>query len=86
MLHSLFPVLGLFLGLTLSISTTTVAHAQWQKEKPAPAAKQKRLNGTIHSVSKETSSFSMRRGTDERNVVYTHDTTITYQNEPSSAD
>ena len=80
---SLFRFLS-FLGVGLSLFVTTEALAQEAKTKSV--LKQSRLNGTIHSVSKDTSSFSMRRGTDERQVVYDQYTTITYQNKPSSAD
>ncbi len=76
--------LPLFLGMLLTPISSPL-HAQ-EKEKKIPGPKQERLNATVHSVSKDTSSFTVRRGTEDRQVVYSPQTTITHMNKPSSAD
>ena len=74
--------LTLFLGMLL----TPISSPLQAQEKKIPGPKQERLNATVHSVSKDTSSFTVRRGTEDRQVVYSPQTTITMMNKPSSAD
>jgi len=76
-----FTLLTLVLAVFLSASL----QAQ-EKEKKVPAPKQDRVNAVVHSVNKSGSSFIVRRGTQDMEVLYDSHTTITYQNKPSSAD
>ncbi len=75
----------LLLTLVLAVFLSTSVQAQ-EKEKKVPAPKQDRVNAVVHSVNKAGSSFIVRRGTQDMEVVYDSHTTITYQNKPSSAD
>ena len=75
----------LLLTLVLAVSLSTSLLGQ-DKEKKVPGPKQDRVNAVVHSVSKATSSFMVRRGTQDMDVVYDSHTTITYQNKPSNAD
>jgi hypothetical protein len=76
--------LPLFLGMLLMpISSPLQA---WKHDGKIHGPKQGRLNATVHSLSKETSSFTVRRGTEDRQVVYSPQTTITSMNRPSSVD
>jgi hypothetical protein len=72
-----------FTLLVLAVSLSTSLQAQ---EKKVPAPKQDRVNAVVHSVNKAGSSFIVRRGTQDMEVLYDSHTTITYQNKPSSAD
>lgn len=72
------------IGLVLAVSLTTSIQGQ-DKEKKVPGPKQDRVNAVVHSVNKAGSSFIVRRGTQDMEVVYDSHTTITYQNKPSSA-
>ncbi|MBI3666131.1 MAG: hypothetical protein HY236_07880 [Acidobacteria bacterium] len=72
--------LALFLGTLLTLSLGVQASAKGKK------AKESRFNGTVHSVDKNASLIVLRRGTDERQVVYNANTKFTYQNKDSSID
>ncbi len=75
------------IGFTLLFTVVLAISLQGQdKEKKIPGPKQDRVNAVVHSVSKATSSFTVRRGTQDIDVVYDSHTTITYQNKPSTAD
>ncbi len=73
------------LGMILAVSLATSVQGQ-DKEKKVPGPKQDRVNAVVHSVDKGTSSFIVRRGTQDMSVVYDSHTTITYKNKPSTAD
>jgi hypothetical protein len=73
-----------FLIVVLGVSLTSIQGQD--KEKKVPGPKQDRVNAVVHSVSKSTSSFIVRRGTQDMEVVYDARTTITYKNKPSTAD
>ena len=76
---------SLFLGLVLVVSLARSVQGQ-EKAKKVPGPKQDRVNAVVHSVDKATSSFIVRRGTQDMDVVYDSRTTITYKNQPSTAD
>jgi hypothetical protein len=73
------------LGMILAVSLTTSVQGQ-DKEKKVPGPKQDRVNAVVRSVDKATSSFIVRRGTQDMTVVYDSRSTITYKNKPSTAD
>ena len=78
----LFLVLGL--GTVLSISLATSAYAQ---EKPkAGFTKEGRIVGAVHSVSKDTSTITVRRENTQRQVIYDASTQFTFKKQPSTAD
>jgi len=74
----------LLLTLVLAVALSSSAQGQ-EKEKKVPGPKQDRVNGMVHAVDKSTSSFIVRRNTQDIEVVYDSHTTITYRNKPSSA-
>src|ERR1700690_3858594 len=85
MRRRIFNGVTLLFGLVLAVSLASFVQAQ-DKEKKVPAPKQDRVNAVVHSVNKAGSSFIVRRGTQDMEVVYDSHTTITYKNKPSTAD
>src|SRR5579859_2679729 len=75
----------LLLTLVLAVTLSTSVQAQ-EKAKKVPGPKQDRVNAVVHSVDKAASTFTVRRGTQDMEVVYDSHTTITYRNKPSTAD
>ena len=74
--------IALFAGLFLLLSLAVMASAQDQKK---TSTKQDRLSGTVHRVEKDTSTIIVRKGTVQREVVYSAETNFTLQNKPDGS-
>jgi hypothetical protein len=74
------------LALTVSLVLVSGAYSQMKKE---PVSGLDRLDGTVQSIDKATSTITIRqRGTInlQWQIVYSKDTRFTYRNGPSSFD
>jgi len=43
------------------------------------------LTGTVHRIDKDTSTIIIRKGADQRKVVYNTETKFTFQNKPGAS-
>jgi aspartyl/asparaginyl-tRNA synthetase len=77
----LFIAMGLLLGTALTVPSVAAGQAS-QKEEKLKAADQTRIDGTVHMIDSATKTITVRvRGkTDQRQVVYTDKTEITFRN------
>ncbi len=72
----------LSLGILLALALATQGVAQEKKK----AANGDRVSGTIQAMNKDASTFTVRRGSMQRTVVYSADTKFTKVNQPGSID
>lgn len=83
MRRSILTTFALCLGVLLALAVGPVA----AKEKKA---KQGQLNGTVHMISKDTSTITVTKNNAQRQIVYNNDTKWTYgvqsDAKPSSLD
>ena len=83
MRRSILTTFALCLGVLLALAVGPVV----AKEKKA---KQGQLNGTVHMISKDTSTITVTKNNAQRQIVYNNDTKWTYgvqsDAKPSSLD
>ena len=68
------------LCLLLSVAALTSAADQTRT-----STKEDRLTGTVHRIDKDTSTIIIRKGADQRKVVYNTETRFTFQNRPGAS-
>ena len=76
-------LIALLAGVLLFLILAGMASAQDQKK---TSTKEERLDGTVHTIDKDTSSIIIRKGPVQRRVVYNAETKFTIQNKPGSID
>jgi hypothetical protein len=83
-----FSILGsLTVAIALSLAMSSQVIAKDEKKSNKTSNKESRLSGTVHMISKDTSTITIRdKNNAQRPVVYSGDTKYTYRNKPGSID
>ena len=74
-------LISLLASVCLLLSLAALASAADQRT----SVKEGRLTGTIHRIDKDASTIVIRKGADQRQVVYNAETKFTFQNKPGAS-